>query len=240
MNQANDTRMADLIKEAEALGGQAALGADTKTKAYLAIIKAQSAGLNLLDKDSEKVDGIDKFYDGYKKGMGKKQIHEYAKDGDKANKSKMRVCAKAVHPGGAHSFEDTVDKLLILHKAEQKLGNPIHGSANAIVNAARVQAKQETALTDAQIAEAVAKAAQEITVEDELKRIAKALERVVTGENKHGLRDNHELTTKAAEALNARVAMFVRDRAEASVREAAAALGWTMVETSVETSVAAE
>jgi hypothetical protein len=220
MNQANDTRMADLIKEAEALGGQAALGADTKTKAYLAIIKAQSAGLNLLDKDSEKVDGIDKFYDGYKKGMGKKQIHEYAKDGDKANKSKMRVCAKAVHPGGAHSFEDTVDKLLILHKAEQKLGNPIHGSANAIVNAARVQAKQETALTDAQIAE--------------------ALERVVTGENKHGLRDNHELTTKAAEALNARVAMFVRDRAEASVREAAAALGWTMVETSVETSVAAE
>jgi hypothetical protein len=234
MNIANDTRMADLLKKAKTLGGEQALGTDAKPKAALVLIEAQASGLDLLSKDSEKKDGIDKFYGEYKKGQGSKQIHEYGKDGDKVNISKFRACAKAVHEGGAHDFRETADKLLAHRKAELNVGNPVQGAFNALVNAARVQAKQETALTDAQIAECVAKAAHEVTVEDELERIRKAIERVVTGENKHGIKDQHENITQAHDLIRDRLAMFVTAREQTDVRAKAAALGWTLVETSVE------
>jgi hypothetical protein len=234
MNQANDTRMADLLKLGKTLGGEAALGKDSLPKAALAVGKAQQDGVDLLSKDSDKVDGIDLFYDSYKKGVGSKQIHEYTKDGDKVNKSKLRAIARAVHPGGSHDFVDTMDKVLLHRKTELSVGNPVQGAYPALVNAARVQQKQETALTPAQIAECVAKVANEITVEDELGRIYKALERIVTGENKHGLKDQHEQTIAAAEALQSRLAQFGRVRAETEARAQAAALGWTIVETSVE------
>jgi hypothetical protein len=220
--------MADLLKKAKTLGGEQALGTDAKPKAAIVLIEAQAAGLDLLSKDSDKRDGVDKFYDEYKKGQGSKQIHEYGKDGDKVNVSKFRSCVKAVHDGGAHDFRDTTDKLLQHRKAQVAAGEPVQGTFNCIVNASRVQQKQETALSDAQIAEAVAKATKDVTLEDELERIRKAIERVVTGENKHGFKDQHENLTQAHDLIRDRLAMFARSRDEAEVLAKAAALGWTI------------
>jgi hypothetical protein len=229
----NDSRMADLLKVAKQLGGEAALGKDSLPKLALAVAKAFVDGTMSFDKDSDKQDSVDHVYDAYKKGVGAKQIHEYTKDGDKVNKSKLRAIGKAAVITSV-DFLNSMDKVLTLRKAELAAGNPVQGAYPALIAAARTQQKQETDLTDPQIAECVAKVAHEVTVEDELTRIYKALERVITGENKHGFKDQNEHTIAAAENLQARLATFARERDEAEVRAKAAALGWTMVDTSVD------
>lgn len=235
---ANDNRMADLLKQAKTLGGEAALGKDALPKLALATAKGAKDGVVTLDRDSDKLDAVDHLYEAYKKGIGAKQIHEYSKDGDKVNKSKLRSIVKAVEVTTA-DFVNTMDKVLLHRKAELNVGNPVQGAYPALISAARTQQKQETDLTDAQIAECVAKVASEVTLEDELERIRKAIERIVTGENKHGIKDQHENITQAHDLIRDRLAMFSRQREEAEVKAKVAALGWAVVDTSTEDQVAA-
>ncbi len=224
----NDTRqiqdLDDLNKAVRALGRDAAMGKDALPKLAVTVVRAAADEI-VTAADNGKDDDAYKLYSEYAESEGKKAVHEHTANGLKANVSKVRALIKM----GEMTTCDPVDVLnraIIIREEQRTNGADVKSAYPAYIDVARSQLKLDRSMTDEELAQAVLKkAAEEPTVEKELQGIAKRLDKLITGDNKHGLMDQDERTIAAYEALTKRIAAFTVEREMAEFLAKAEELG---------------
>lgn len=220
----NDKRMSDFMRSVSKFGEESALGKDALPKLAHAVVKAAADGV--IDPDAKDAKGKDiaaQIYAKYAAGESKKAIHE--KSGQKANESKLRQLIKF----GAMT---TVDAVEIMQAAFETRENAIADDVKVksaypfYVDVARRQLDSDKPLTAPELADIVRKPEPKgKELETELKAIMKRLEDLVTGEAKHGLKDESELVEAAYHSIKERVDQFAYARNMQKLREQAASLG---------------
>lgn len=206
----NDTRLQDFMADVREFGRNAAAGKDALPNLAIAFCRAVQDGVVEMGKDKAGLDGAARIFGEYAKAEGKKAIHDRTETGLKANISKLRQ----IGIFAANPKWDATDILNQAHVTRQKLKNDdidVKPAYAAFVDIAREQLKQDTPLTDAQIEATVMKAEKEkeVSVEGELKKIAAKLEKIITGENAHGLQDQSPEIIAAHEQISQRLAALM-------------------------------
>lgn len=223
----NDKRFGDLMKQVTKFGEESSLGRDSLPKLAASVVRAAADGvLDLETKDAKGNDAAAQIYEKYSIAESKKAVHEHSSGGKKANVSKLRQLI-------AMGCMTTVDAVMVLDEAfkarEGMLredGVKVKSAYPYYVDVAREQLKSKTPLDKRALEElAVKDAPAPKELEDELKRVLKVLEGLVTGENKHNLRDKDELTEAAFNAVKERVDKFATLRARQALVKEAARLG---------------
>ena len=223
----NDKRFNDLIKQVNKLGEEASLGKDSLPKLAHAVVRAAADGvIDPTTKNKKGDDAAAEIYAKYAASESKKAIHEHSAGGTKANVSKLRQLISM----GAMTTIDGAEVMQAAFEArEQALsdGLKVKAAYPYYVEVAREQLKSDTALTSDQLKELAEKAdtASEKSLEGELKRALAILEGLLSGENKAKLKDDHELTDAAFQALRSRVEVFATLRARAQFFKDAEKLG---------------
>jgi hypothetical protein len=206
----NDTRFSEFMSDVRELGRNAAQGKDSLPNLAMAFCRAVQEGVIDMAKDSNGKDGAARVFEEYAKAEGKKAIHDRTETGLKANVSKLRQIGNFA----GNPKWDAIAVLNTAHIVRQYLKEndvDVKAAYPAFVDVAREQLKQDTTLTDAQIEAAVMKSTEtkEVTVEGELKKIAAKLEKIITGENAHGIKDQSPEVMIAAEQINQRLAALM-------------------------------
>lgn len=222
----NDTRYDDLIAQVEQLGAEAALGKDSLPKLAHAVVKASADGvIDANAKDQNGYDAAHSIYSKYAASEGSKALHEHTKGSAKAQISKLR---QLINMGAM----TTIDGVLVMQAAfetrEELRGTDakLKPAYAYYVDVAREQLKRDMPLTTEELEEiAIRNEPKEKGVEDELKRACKILEDLVTGEGRHRLRDDSELTEAAFQAVRERLEEFATLRAREKLSKDAAKLG---------------
>jgi hypothetical protein len=224
----NDKRYGDLMRQVTSLGGEAALGRDSLPKLAHAVAKAAADGvIDLETKNAKGEDIATQIYARYAAAESKKAIHEHSKGGLKGNASKLRQIIAM----GAMTTIDAVEVMDDAKRAREAMegteGVKVKSAYPFYVDVARAQqASPAAALSFDELKELACKEGSEPkTVEQELRRVLKTLEGLVSGENNHGIRDDDALTIAAVEAVKARLDAMALLAARNKLLAEAAALG---------------
>jgi hypothetical protein len=222
-NQPNDTRLDDLKKEVREFGRQAAAGLDSLPMLAVKVAYAAAAGVISADKDADGVDDANRLYEEFFAAMSKKSVHEQTKDGKKANTSKLRqIIIAASKP--TCDFPTTLGKVLAARKSALTLDPKakVKGAYPAYVDAARAQTQQDDDLSDEQIKEVIQKPeSADKTLEDLLSTVDKTLESIITGENKHGIKDQSDEIVQAHGMIRQKLAALTLAKdVEATMKKA--------------------
>lgn len=229
-HQKNDKRMSDLMRTVNKFGEEAALGRDSLPKLAHAVVKAASDGvIDAEFKNKEGEDAATIIYKRYSAAESKKAIHEHSAGGVKANISKLRQLIQF----GALTSIDAVEVMTEAMQAREAMkadDEKVLSSYPYYVEVARSQQKSpDKQLTKAQLEKLAIKPepnAKELDVV--LKQIEKLLEGVVTGENRHKVKDDNDLTEAAYNAIKERIGQLATLAQHKKMRDAAAKLGLTL------------
>lgn len=204
-NPSNDTRLDDFMKEVREFGRDSAAGKDALPNLAHKFIRAVSDGVVEMTKDADGDDGAARIFKAYAASEGKKQVHDRTEAGLKANISKFRQIGNfAGNPKwDAVEVANKTHTIRIDHKKD---GIDVKPAYAALVDVAREQLKQDTQLTDGEIGALVMTTTKvkEVTLEGQLEKAHKILEDLITGEGKHGLKDQSTEILQAAEQLSVR------------------------------------
>lgn len=210
----NDTRFDDFMSDVRQFGRNAAEGKDALPMLAARVVAAANDGVIDLDKDKHG-DGVDDaafLYAEYSKSEAKKSVHEMTDGGKKANVSKLRQIIKF---GGMTTcdpvdvFNRTVIKRKKMVAADQKV-KPAYAS---YVDVARAQLDLDRDMSDDEIAATITRKGPEPKdLEKILRPIEKALEGVISGENKHGVKDQSPEVITAFEQIRSRLAALIAVR----------------------------
>jgi len=218
----------ELMKDVRQFGREQALGEDAKAKFALRVTRASADGIIDLEKKHGKdpktaKDDIDVLYKEYVDQYSSKSLHEHK--GIVQKTSEMRVFVKF----GAMTTCDPVtvlNRAVILRNELAKGDTKVKSAFPSYLNVARAQLDSDQPLTDDQIRECVVPGEPaEKTLEKELGRIAKALEAIITGENKAGLKCQSENVIAAHDAITREIATMVKQRELMDLLQKAADLG---------------
>jgi len=203
----NDHRFDDALKVARKLGTDLANGTDALPKLAHEVVRWANDGTIEVGKVGKGGrDNVATIYENYVAEASKKAVHEHSANGTKANVSKLRKIAEF----GAMPIIDPVEIINradmrrdALRKQEAKL-KPAYAS---YVDIARAQLDSPgRALTDAELDSLVLKGDKEpSTLDKEWERINKRVEKLITGENADGLKDQSTEALLVHEALQARI-----------------------------------
>ena len=228
-NQANDTRMKDLLSEVRALGGQYADGNEAKARLCIKVAEGGKDELLNLDKNQDKQDCIDTIYGEYLKGFSKKNVFDHTPEGMSSNKSKLRAVLKASVKSGV-DFPVVIDNVIRTRKEAVKTQKCL-SPEQAIVAAARLQQKQDDNLSDDQVKELVLKdGPKEKTHEGQAKKALKIVEDLITGDGGLPALGDNEHMIAAQESIQAYLNTFALVRDTEAAKEIIAKLGWTVVQ----------
>lgn len=204
----SDTRMDTLMSDVRQFGRDDAAGGDAMPKLGLRVVQAAYDGVIDTTKDSDGRDDAARIYEEYVKAKSKKAIHNHTDGGLKANVSKLR---KLVELGGSPKVDgvNVMERAYTLRGEMVAAEEKVKSAYAAYVDVARRQLEADDDLTDEEIKAAMRKGeGSEKTVLGELKRAAKILDALVTGEGKNGLKDQEEDTIAALEHVNTRITML--------------------------------
>jgi ribosomal protein S17 len=206
----NDTRLEDFMKEVREWGRDEAMGKDALPKLAVAFVRAVADGVIDMTKDIDGSDGAARVYMDYVKAKTKKQVHDRTDAGLKANISKLRqIGAFAGNP--KWDAVDIFNRAFTIRADHEKDDIAVKPAYAAFVDVAREQLKQDDPLTDAEIGGVVMSTTKtkEVTLEGQLAKAHKILEEIITGENKHGIKDQSSEVLQAAECLSVRMAALM-------------------------------
>jgi hypothetical protein len=209
----NDIREEILRKAIKKLGEQARDGHDSLPRLALRVIKWAEDGLvNPKPKGAKRNDKDDaqQLFEWYAEAEGKGGTFAYEPASLKAQVSKLRQVIKCgVMTTIGHPeilFERARDIHKQFHTADPK---KVKQAYEALVSVARMQLEPDNStsvLTDDQIKAAILRPGTETKeLEQELSQIFKRLEGVITGENKHGLKDQSPDLLQAHECVGQRI-----------------------------------
>lgn len=219
----NDKRKSDLMRQVGKLGEEASLGRDSLPKLAHAVVKAASDGV-ITGADAEDL------YTKYATAESKKAIHEHSAGGKKANVSKLKQLINM----GEMTTVDGVEIMQAAFEARENMiaaENKVKPAYPFYVEVARAQLKTDTPL-DADTLEDMAckNEPNAKTVEGELKRAAKILENLISGENRDKIKDASEHTIGAFELIQERIDQLATLAKRNDLRKQAAALGIELAE----------
>lgn len=209
-NTNNDTRLSDLMTEVREFGRESAEGKDALPKLALRVVRAAADGVLTLDKDKDGLDDAARVYDEYAKAESKKAVHDHTANGKKANVSKLRSLVKM----GAMTTCDPVDVLNRAHVARQAMiaaDEKVRPAYAAFVTIAREQLDKDVDLDDDTLKACIVKpATKSRELEQELESIQKRLEKLISGENSSGLKDQSPEVIEAHSLIGTRLAALIR------------------------------
>lgn len=232
----NDTRLDDFMKEVREFGRDSASGKDALPNLAHKFIRAVADGVVEMAKDADGDDGAARVFKTYAASEGKKQVHDRTEAGLKANISKFRQIGNfAGNPkwDAVHVANQTH----VIRQDHKKDGIDVKPAYAALVDVAREQLKQDTQLTDGEIGALVMTTSKvkEVTLEGQLEKAHKILEDLITGEGKHGLKDQSPELLQAAEQIQVRQRalsqMMQKNKDDAVLAEIAARRGGVYVPT---------
>jgi hypothetical protein len=217
------------MSEVRDWGRDEALGKDSLPKLAVAFVRAITDGVIDMAKDANGQDGAERVYLDYVKAKTKKQVHDRTDAGLKANISKLRQIGNfAGNPKwDAVAVFNSTFTIRADHEKDDISVKPAYA---AFVDVAREQLKSDTQLTDAEIGACVMSTTKtkEVTLEGQLTKVQKILEEIVTGENKHGIKDQSTELLQAHEIITQRLAALMTVKAQREVIEKATAAGYVL------------
>ena len=227
----NDTRYADFLAEVRDFGRDEASGKDALPKLAMSVVRAVADSVVDLAKDKDGNDAATRIYHEYVKAKTKKQIHDRSDAGLKANISKLRqLITFASNP--KWDAVDVMNRAFTIRQDHEDDDIAVKPAYAAYVDVAREQLKQDTALSDEQIGVTVMATSKtrEVTLEGQLKKASKILEEIITGENKHGLKDQSPELIQSQELIQQKLAALMTTQAQREAVEKALAAGYVMAE----------
>lgn len=216
----NDTRLSDFMSVVRELGRDAASGKDSLPNLAVAFVRAVADGVVDMAKDNTGDDGAARVFKTYAASEGKKAVHDRTENGLKANISKLRQLGNfAGNP--KWDAVDVLNRAITIRRDAQDNDIDVKPAYAAFVDVAREQLKHDEALTDDMLFATVTKTdkEKEVTLEGKLKKIAKDLENVISGEkwkdvNGNPIKDQSPEVLAAAEQINARLAALLTKKQE--------------------------
>ncbi len=219
-NTTNDTRHADFMSTVRELGRDAAAGKDSLPNLAIAFARAVSDGVIDLTKDTTGRDGAARVFEAYAQAEGRKAVHDRTENGLKANVSKLRKVGEAAN-NPKYDFVDVLNRAHTIRQQAKTDDIDVKPAYAAFVDVAREQLKLDDAMDDAMLFATVTKTtnAKEVTLEGELKKVAKSLENIISGEKWPGIKDQSPEVLAAAEQINSRLAALMVAAQEAEDEE---------------------
>lgn len=199
----------DFNRDIAAYGKDSGKGAAALPRLGLRVIRAAADGLisNEKPKDGTKSDAV-RIYEKYAEQDSKHA--EHSKGGMKANAAKLNALIGL-------GCMTTVDGVEVADRAvalrEKMEGEDLKPKAlfAGLVDVARAQMEEDQPLTDDAIMGALGKTVKDKTLEDEWNSIYKKVEKLVTGENPAGIKDDSDRAMKIAEQINEHIKNFAQD-----------------------------
>lgn len=203
----NDQRLTDFMSQVRDFGRDSARGRDALPKLAVSFVRAVADGYLDLSKDSTGRDGAARVYEAYVQAETKKSIHNRTDGGLKGNISKLRQLGVfASNP----KFDPVAELDRCIARRSELAANEVKvkPAYAAYVDYAREQNKHDDPMSDDQIDETVrvTKAEREVTLVGELEKIQKKIEGFITGEDKHGIKDQSPELIQVQELITQRLA----------------------------------
>ena len=207
----NDTRHDDFMTVVREFGREDASGKDALPGMAIAFTRAIYDGYLDPAKDKNGEDAATRTFKEFDKARGKKAFHDRSEGSQKAQCSKLRQFQNAA-ANPKYDFVDVLNRAVTIRQTAIKDGIDVKSPFPAYTDVAREQLKQDDELDDAQIFAVVTKTdnTKEVTLEGQLKKAAKILEDIITGEKHPGVQDNSPEVLIAAEQINARLTQMMQ------------------------------
>lgn len=201
----NDTRLSDFKSVVHELGRDAAAGKDSLPNLAIAFARAVADGVIDAAKDASGKDGAARTFDWYATSEGKKAVHDRTETSVKAQVSKLRQIQNAAG-NPKYDFVAVLNRAIVVRRDLKDNDVEVKPAYAAFVDVAREQLKHDEALDDAMLDDVVRKGdnTKEVTLEGELKKVAKHLENIITGEKWPGVKDQSPELLVAAENIKVR------------------------------------
>lgn len=199
----------DFNRDITAYGRDSGKGASALPRLGLRVVRAAADGLISTEKpkDGSKSDAV-RIYEKYAEQDSKHA--EHTKGGMKANAAKLNALIGLGCMTTVDGVEIASRAVALREKMEAEDMKPKPLFAG-LVDVARKQMDNDTPLTDEAISEAFGKAVKDKSVAEEWAAIYKKVERLVSGENPQGLKDQSEQAIKIAELVNEHMNNFAVD-----------------------------
>ena len=209
-NTQNDNRKVEFHAFVREKAREAAMGKDALPALAIGFVRAIYDGVEDPAKDANGEDAATRMFKMYSAAEGKKAFHDRSKSSQKAQVSKFKQLEKAAS-NPKFDFVDVLNRGVTIYQKAMDDEIEVKSPFPAYVGLAREQLKQDEELSDEQIFAVVTKSevTREVTVEGQLKKAAKILEDLITGEKHPGVIDQTPEVLMAAEQLNARLAQLV-------------------------------
>jgi hypothetical protein len=201
----NDTRLDDFMGRVREGGREEAMGKDSLPKLAVDFTRAIADGFLDVAKDSDGNDAAARVYNARLAANVKKQVHDHKQDSVKAQISKLRQIQNFAGNPKWDAVE-VFNKTFTIRADHERDDLAVKSPYAAFVDVAREQLKYDDQLTDGQIGACVLATTKtkEVTLEGQLAKAHKILEDLITGEGKHGLKDQSAEVLQAAENISVR------------------------------------
>lgn len=201
----NDTRLADYMKTVREDGRLRAQGRDSLPNLGIRFIRAVADEVLDIAKDADGMDAAARIFTEFANSDNNKSVHDRSPDSVKAQISKLRALQKFASNPKWDAVQVGNDVIAAIEDY-RKDQIDTKSTYAALVDVAREQLKSDTQLTASEIGVLVlpTTAVKEVTLESKLEKIAKAIEEVITGENKDNIKDQSPELMQAGELVNTR------------------------------------
>jgi hypothetical protein len=229
----NDNRFKDLLSDVREDARNKANADRSKARLAGKVVRATLDGIidSVPDKHGKGVDDAKMLYDEFIKAYSAKDPNAHSPKGITVQTSRLR---KFVKFGEMTSLDPWTEfqrwAEAYRNKRAVNEGKDVRPEFEALYSCIGEQFKHsDTPLSDDEIADCCNKPAPaDVELEDVLTRMCKELEGIITGENKKGLKDQHEQTIAAHAAIRERLAALTLAKAQEELLAKAAALGWVV------------
>lgn len=227
----NDTRLDDFETFVKDQGKAWAAGDDAMPAFAVGFIRAVYDSVIDVNKDANGDDAAARYFKKLCAVKGKKAFHDRTEQSIKSQGSKVRQLQKAAS-NPKWDFVDVNNRGITIRQQAIKDGIEVKSPFPAMVDLAREQLKYDDELDDAMIFAVVTKTevTKEVTLEGQLKKAAKILEDIITGEKYPGVHDNSPEVHVASEQLTARLNDIVSLRVKEEALAKASDLGFVQNE----------
>lgn len=210
--QTREEMIKDMWKDIGAYGKASGAGAAALPRLGLRVIRAAADGLisNEKPKNGDKSDAV-RIYERYAEQDSKHS--EHSKGGMKANAAKLNALIGL----GCMTTVDGVEVADRAVKLREKMeADDLKPKAlfAGLVDVARAQMEEDQPLTDDAIMGALGKTVKDKTLAEEWAAIYKKIEKVISGENSHGIKDQSDRALKIGELVNEHINNFAQDAAD--------------------------
>lgn len=225
----NDNRQAEFHAFVREKGREAALGKDALPGLAIGFVRAVYDGVEDPAKDANGEDAATRIFKMHCAAEGKKAFHDRSKASQKVQISKFKQLQNAA-ANPKWDFVDVLNRGVTIRQTAIDDEIDVKSPFPAYVDLAREQLKWDDELDDAMIFAVITKteSTKEVTVEGQLKKAAKILEDLITGEKHPGVQDTSAETHAASEAITTRINEIIKLQTEREALEKALAAGYVL------------